>query len=427
MNFLLKAILWCCLAANVMQYCVAEPEQVLSAAESIQTLTQQLNGAESKEKGPLLVVVIMAKNEEGFIEDTLQPFVDAGLQDFVLLDTGSTDSTIAVTREFFKKNNVAHGVIEEEAFVNFEVSRNRSLEFAEQHFPQAAFFLVVDAEWYVHDVKGLISFCEVHKHEKTPLYLVRIMNDYFDNYTPRLFRRSAGIRFVGAIHEVPNWWTHSSLYEKVQPSVFFEWRVSEYGHEKSKRRYLRDREILLKECENKPTDARSHFYLAQTYRCLDDLENARMWYEKRVALNQFGWDEENFIAVYHLGHVYHDLGMQDQAILKYLEAATMRPCRAEPLICLASLFWEKGNPELAYLFASRAAKMPYPDSDVLFVDKKLYDYTRYDLLGITAWYVGEHEEGKAAVIQALKEEPKAPHLHRNLILHAEQCAKKSIH
>lgn len=376
---------------------------------------------------PLLVVVIMVKNEASVIQETLQPFVDGGLNHFLVFDTGSTDSTVSVTQAFFKKHSIVHGVIKQEPFIDFATSRSRSMELAQQAFPHACFTLVVDAEWYMHNVQGLIKFCQEHKNGTTPLYLVRIMNDYIDNYTPRLFRSAAGLKFVGAVHEVPNWATLPELYEKVQPETFFEWRVSEYGHEKSKRRYVRDLEILHNEHKKNPQDPRPVFYLGQTYHCLDDLENARIWYEKRVAMNNIGWNEENFMASYRLAHVYNEMGMKDQAILKYIEAFSLRPNRAEPLICLADLFWKAGHKELCYIFASHAVKMPYPSSDILFVDKKLYDYTRHDLMGIGAWYVGDYENGKTAVEKALQENPEAPHLHRNLGLYLEQCVQQISH
>ncbi len=397
-----------------------EKNFLTTAKKSVQKIAKDEVKSPQKEYDPLLVVVIMVKNEASVIQETLQPFVDGGLNHFLVMDTGSTDSTVPVTQAFFKKHNIAHGVIKQEPFVDFAISRSRSMELAQEAFPNAGFTLVVDAEWYMHGVQGLIKFCKDHQNGTTPLYLVRIMNEAFDNYTPRLFRSSAGLKFVGAVHEVPNWSTLPELYEKVQPETYFEWRVSAYGNEKSKNRWIRDLEVLLNEYEKNPLDPRTVFYLGQTYDCLGDLENARIWYEKRVAMNQFGWDEENFHAIYRLGHVYNELGMKDQAVLKYLEAYSFRPTRAEPLICLADHCWKTGQKELCYLFASRAVEIPYPSSDILFIDKKLYDYTRYDLLGIGSWYVGKYKEGEFAVRQALLQNPNAPHLHDNLALYLEK-------
>jgi hypothetical protein len=46
---------------------------------------------------PLLVAVLMIKNEEPVMQMTLQPLVDAGITDFFIYDTGSTDQTIEIT------------------------------------------------------------------------------------------------------------------------------------------------------------------------------------------------------------------------------------------------------------------------------------------------------------------------------------------
>ena len=42
---------------------------------------------------PLLVAVLMVKNEAHCIEKTLEPLADGGINDFFILDTGSTDGT----------------------------------------------------------------------------------------------------------------------------------------------------------------------------------------------------------------------------------------------------------------------------------------------------------------------------------------------
>ena len=53
---------------------------------------------------PLLVAVLMVKNEAPVMEMTLQPLVDAGITDYLIYDTGSTDNTIQVTNDFFIQN-----------------------------------------------------------------------------------------------------------------------------------------------------------------------------------------------------------------------------------------------------------------------------------------------------------------------------------
>ena len=63
----------------------------------------------------------------------------------------------------------------------------------------------------------------------------------------------------------------------------------------SGQKYARDRDLLLAEVERNPEDARSVFYLAQSYFALGDFVNARKWYARRVEMG--GWDEEVYLAM----------------------------------------------------------------------------------------------------------------------------------
>lgn len=179
---------------------------------------------------------------------------------------------------------------------------------------------------------------------------------------------------------------------------YFEWRPSTVGKEKTQQRWLRDRDLLLKSYEQDPGNARTLFYLAQTYDCLGDWHNAFLFYQKRAEIR--GWDEEDFITRLRLGNVCWELTRDEEPTLcplpvwYYLEAFSLRPHRAEPLVSIARYYLKKGQMHLAFVFAARAIQIPYPEHDILFVEKYLYDVVRYDLLGRCAWYVGEYELGR---------------------------------
>jgi tetratricopeptide (TPR) repeat protein len=356
---------------------------------------------------PTLVIVLMVKNEAPVIRETLQPFVDAGIDSYLIFDTGSTDDTIELTRAFFEKNSIKHGYIFQEPFIDFGTSRNRALELAEQQFPQAGFMLMLDAEWYMHEVADLLIFCKSRLYSNCPAYMVRIKDSYIDFYTARLIRCRTNTRFAGPVHETLEYATR----EKVPPHVYFELRTSHYGQEKTRKRWLRDKDLLLKELELRPDSPRTTFYLAQTYDCLGDLENARIWYERRITIE--GWDEENFMAHYRLAKVYEAQGNWEKALPCYLKAYSMRPTRIEPLVCITQHYWDTGDRALCYLFARHAAEAPYP-KDTLFVEKRAYDITRHDLLGRSAWYVNDYELGEKATRKALEADPHASHLKDNL-------------
>jgi glycosyltransferase involved in cell wall biosynthesis len=386
------------------------------------SVTSFLHSEEGKNNyDPLLVVVVMIKNEEPVIQATLESYAKEGVDSFFIFDTGSTDNTIEKVKEFFEKNNIKNGHIAQEPFIDFATSRNRGLELAEEQFPNAAFLLMPDAEWYMQNLKGLLDFCKEHVNDvKQKTYLVRIAGTEIDFYTPRLIRAHTKTRFVGAVHEVPN---HVSE-TKLDSSIYFNLSVGRFGYEKSKKRWERDKEVLMKEFEKDPNSPRTTFYLAQTFECLGDLPNAYQYYEIRS--KQPGWLEENYETFYRLGRITDYLSKVDKnftwsmAFDYYANAAKLMPHRAEPLIKIAEHYWPDNIP-MCYLFARRTFDMQFPKNDTLFVDKEIYDFTRYDVLSKSAWHVGEHEVGENATLNAIR--AKIPHLHHNLMCYRNSKEK----
>jgi hypothetical protein len=356
------------------------------------------------EYDPLLVVVLMVKNEETVMRATLQPFIDGGVDSFFIFDTGSTDDTIAVTQEFFDEHGITRGYIMQEPFIDFATSRNRALDLAEEKFPKAAFMVMLDAEWYLNDARALVEFCELclRRGDWYASYLMHIINEALDNYTCRLIRCHHGARFGGVVHEAIG----QSIPVKVPDTIFFEYLPESKGIEKTAARFVRDRELLFKEHQKNPHDTRTLFYLARTCEDLGDWVSAYDFYKKRVVLT--GWDEEDFIVRYRLAETIKKLVFRMQhpdyqwaeALDYYLQAYEMRPHRAEPLVAIADYYVQLHQMNSAFLFAQRAAEIEYPASDTLFVEKYLYNYYRYELLARCAWYINEFEIGEWAARQA---------------------------
>ena len=375
-----------------------------------------------------LIVVIMVKDEVDVIKATLQPFVAGGVDAFFVYDTGSTDGTPTIVQQFFDENNLTHAYIIQEPFVNFAVSRNRALDLAETIFPYADFMIMLDAEWYIKNVMELVKFCESNKNYIPPnalggCYLIRIITDKIDFYQPRLIRCHSNVRFVGLVHEVLNQRPSANLPE----DVCFLYKPTDKGLKKSVNRWKRDLDLLLQSYRDEPDNPRTVFYLAQTYQFLDDWENAAIYYYKRMQME--GWHEEKYMATYRFAvaieHLMVDKGNStytwEQALHYYLKAYEMRSHRAEPLVKITQYYIENNQKEIAFLFAQRAAQLPYPDpqQDILVVEKYVYDYLRHDLLGQCALNVQEYELGKNAILRALKAVPEQAHLQHNLGLYLQ--------
>ena len=72
---------------------------------------------------------------------------------------------------------------------------------------------------------------------------MHIVNQALDNYTCRLIRCNCGVRFGGVVHETI---THPTC-AKVPDTIYFEYLPTHAGYEKTAARFVRDRELLLKE------------------------------------------------------------------------------------------------------------------------------------------------------------------------------------
>src|SRR5690606_37030860 len=99
-------------------------------------------------------------------------------------------------------------------------------------------------------------------------------------------------------------------------------------------KYLRDAKLLEEDLQLHPDNARSQFYLAQSYRDAGHLDQAVAAYQKRVSMK--GWDEEAFLAQLEVGRLAVKLDKPEAVVLEELLAAyELRPTRAEPLYELA--------------------------------------------------------------------------------------------
>ena len=377
-----------------------------------------MNNLSNDSKPPLIAIAIMVKNEEVSIQATLYSLFKSGMRDFFVLDTGSTDKTIDIAERFFKQHQL-NGYIQQEPFVDFSTSRNRTLELAEQHFPHIPFLLMPDAEWSLRNGKALHRICEREIHSKASLYSLTIKVGELEFTTARLFRAASRIRFVGVVHELPE----PVKRVRIHSRAYFQADPTARGHEKSKRRWQQDLLLLSKAYHDNPQDSRNTYYLAQTYECLNDVENAYRFYQCREKLT--GCPEEYFTTLLRLGRLSMLVKQTDNlpgwatAMDYFLKAYAQRPHRIEPLVHIADHYWPD-NIQACYLFAQQAYDKPYPINELHCINKTAYQYTRYEIMSRCAWHMGEYALGEQATLLALQARPGTEHLLNNLKLYRQK-------
>lgn len=154
----------------------------------------------------------------------------------------------------------------------------------------------------------------------------------------------------------------------------------------------RERDWLLTEVQRNPEDARSVFFLAETYFRMEEFANARRWCERRMQMG--GCADEVYWAMYRLAESMANLGEPWPEVEKaYLNAWKFRPTRAEALYAIAFRHRVEQRYESAHRFAKCAAEIPFPEED-LFVPRyaDVYAWRAIDEQAVCASWIGKHAE-----------------------------------
>jgi len=347
---------------------------------------------------PTIGLLMMVKNEEKRIHVSLQSvlgFVNA----IIIYDTGSTDRTLEIIIDFAEKNKINYYILKG-SFVDFSTSRNMSLDYADTK--DVHFLLLLDCNDELRGGEELKNLARVAIGDKVSAFLLcqEWKSGNIDKYyNIRFIKARKNWRYQGSVHEWMDSKTDPSPpYRYADKIVIFQDRTQD--DDKSQKRFNRDRDLLLQDYRKNPSEPRTLFYLAQTCSCLG-LNDEAMYYAK-LRLEQTGFVEEVFHSYLRCGncaislnHSWHD------ALIWYIKAYE-HSSRAEPLISIAEHYIKEKKWHLGYMYVKEACRLKYPEECVLFVDRGIYDYRRWIVMGVIASHVGELKEGKEACLLAQK-------------------------
>ena len=328
---------------------------------------------------------IMMKDEERLIGLSLRStidFVDA----YIFYDTGSTDRTIEICKEFCEKNGVPM-YLKSGEFVDFSVSRNVLLRFADN---KANYLLLLDSG---DELRGGYNMWQTiiestsKKEKMAGFYCTQ-------NWTVGGGKgiEYKNIRFVKTGME---WHYEYPVHEyitcpKCSNETVSEMKVTVYQDRtldqgKSKKRWERDRAVLLAELRKRPNDPRVVFYLGQTYRCLENYDSAASNFFKRIDMNN-GFHDENqqaFIELYCMSKFIPERIPKERA-LELLRTLWNRYKRGEAAFYLSKEYMIARDFKQGYEWAKTCCELPYPEHVKLWVDKKIYNHHRWQVLAICA-------------------------------------------
>lgn len=219
---------------------------------------------------PKLTLSMIVKNEEKYLRECLSSVKDV-VDEIVLVDTGSTDTTIKIAEEYGAK------VYNFDWVNDFSAARNYALSKS-----SGEWILYLDADERldnnsVAELKKIISqnslvayYCTVKSYDSEG------SRDNSLQYT-RLFVKSSGITFHGKVHEQIESSLIENNYRILSSNVLIHHIGYDVSIDEKRKKALRNLSLLEEEYKIKQS-AYGAFQIAQSYNVLDDKSNARKYF-----------------------------------------------------------------------------------------------------------------------------------------------------
>jgi glycosyltransferase involved in cell wall biosynthesis len=335
---------------------------------------------------------MIVKNESHIIRESMTatlPLIDT----YCIVDTGSTDNTIEVIKEFYQEHGI-QGEVHQREWKNFGHNRSEALKLCDDKMD---YILVIDADdlvsWERNGKEELIQVLRTNPNVVT--FKIRQGDLVYSRM--QLFKANDGWKYHGVLHEYPG--NGKANKTATCPSGMFMTSRRLGDRSKCNDKMKRDIAVLLKGLEDEPDNERYVFYLAQSYRDDGQTDEAIKWYTKRYEMGR--WYEEKYMSAYNITKLTNS---KEWA----WKAHECNPKRIECLVSYLSYCRAKSQFSRELLaMALYASTITKPTDQHLFLENDVYDWRVWDELSIIAFYCGRKDISKTSSEKLLAEN-KAP-------------------
>ncbi|MCH4259677.1 MAG: glycosyltransferase [Clostridium tyrobutyricum] len=242
-----------------------------------------------------LSICMMVKNEEKNLHrclESLKPILEQIDSELVIVDTGSSDNTVEIARQytdkvyFHKWNN------------DFSSMRNITIGYA-----KGEWILIIDADEKIEDTSEIILFLNsiyANKYKSVDVNIKNITNIEDNRYgiisSPRMFLNDGTFRYEGRIHNIP-------IYKK--PTVVLNITFLHYGYIETdtklmKKKFLRTSSILIEEIKKDPKNIYYNYQLAVSYAMYKDYDKALKQIIKTYKIiNDRKLNKKDYVYIYY--------------------------------------------------------------------------------------------------------------------------------
>lgn len=339
---------------------------------------------------PKVTLCMIVKNEKDIVLECLNS-VYKYIDRYDITDTGSTDGTQDIIRNFFDEKGIPGEVYDSDwkGFGDHGGKTGSRTESLRNCDGKAQYAWVIDADDFIEVKNGNFAWPEVMDADS---YVLRIQRGDFVWWRNQVFKTGEDInwRYTGILHEYADCDKRENRTTvKVEGDYYIEARTMGFERNQTQdhiQKYSRDAEILLEALKDEPENHRYMFYLAQSYFDSQQWDKAFEAYKVRVLAG--GWEEEQWYSAYRMA-IVKSIQKADwsETSQLYLQAYALRPSRAEPLWQLARIHrQERNEPRIAYLYAKTASEIKYPEGDILFISGDVYAWQALDEFAASAFY-----------------------------------------
>jgi hypothetical protein len=343
----------------------------------------------------------IVKNESKVILKMLESVVNI-IDYWCIVDTGSTDGTQDIIKNYFKEKNI-DGVLKEIEWKNFSTSRNIALQG-----------LIGYTDWgFWIDADETISFKnkdfskEILKNKLTGIdsAYVQVLHGNSIYKRMQFFNLSSNWYWTGPVHEILI--SKKDTNKSILIDDFFvnyTYNGNSWTSQTTEQKYEKYIKLLKDYIDENPNQDNSRwvFYLAQSYKDTGSekyYEDVIKWYSERLKLE--GFLEEKYISQLNiakfkaLSKKYSD----EDIIQSFLKCTNFNPDRIEHFDYIIEYYHNKKEWNLAYLFSSFAIKSnsiinKNIINNFLFADTIIYNWKIYDLHCISCYYLNKKDEMK---------------------------------
>lgn len=327
----------------------------------------------------MICLNMIVKNESEVIEATLANLCEyITFSYWVISDTGSTDSTKEIIKDFFSKKGIPGELVEHE-WRDFAYNRTKALECAYQ---KTDYVFIFDAD---DKLNGTLVLPKLTADR----YMFRFGKAFEYERALLITNRKPWV-YQGVIHEFLDS-TDKRSTVSIQGDYFVDSGRTGY-RSKNPNKYADDAEILKKAFEeDTPLKSRYAFYCAQSYMDSFQFDLAIEWYKKCLTLN--GWEQERYYSCVQLGHMFHTKKDYIQMQFYWSKSCQYDPERIEAIIMLMGYFNQTNQHILVNALYHKWKDYSHILKGKLFIRTFLYEYELEYLNALSACYAQDLETG----------------------------------